>query len=116
MCQRIMASLDMFKSIRSAYQSKEGFDEHTTRRHSVSDSLADQYKGAWFCVKEGLLRPKDNSIEAPDCYPLDNSGKPSGKVANCFIDVEEKGCEKVNDNFKTKLYESFPDLRFELLI
>ena len=115
-----MASLNMFKSIRSACQSKEGFDEHTTRRHSVSDPLADQYKGAWFCVKEGLLRPKDNSIEAPECYTLDNSGKPSGKVDVVLllfnIDVEEKGYEKVNDNFKTKLYELFPDLRFELLI
>ena len=104
-----MASLDMFKSIRSAYQSKEGFDEHTTKRHSVSDALADQCKGAWFCIKEGLLRPKDNSIEAPDCYPLDNSGKPRGKVANCFIKLmlKKRGTRKLMTTLRLSYMNRF---------
>ena len=54
--------------------------------------------------------------EAPDCYPFESVGKPSGKVANCFLDVEEKGYNTIKDNFNAKLYESFPDSRFELLM
>ena len=104
-----MGSIDLFKSVRGAYKSKQGFDEHSTTRHSVPDSLDDQIKGAWFCVSKGLLKANVNATGAPDCYPLDCLGKPSGKVLNCFIDVEENGNAKVKDNFSGKLYESFSD-------
>ena len=103
MCKRIMRSLDMFKSVHGAYQLKQGFDEHTTTRHSVPDPLADQLKGVWFCIREGLLKAKCNATKAPDCYPLESTGKPSGEVANCFLDVEEKGYNKIKHNFKAKL-------------
>jgi hypothetical protein len=110
-----MGSIDLFKSVRGAYRSKNGFDEHTTTRHSVPDPFDDKVKGAWFCARKGLLKANVNATEAPDCYPLDCLGKTSGKVLNCFVDVEEKGNAKVKDNFNSKLYESFSDLRFELL-
>ena len=115
MCQRLMGSLDLIKAVRGAYRSKEGFDEHRTTRHSVPDSLGDQLKGAWFCLRKGLLRPKSNSVEA-DCYPLDSLGKPDGKVQKCLHDVHDKGINKIRDNFKGKLYDCFPDLRFKLLM
>ena len=50
-CQRVMGSIDVFKASRGAYTSKAGFDEHTTTQHSVTDPLADQLKGAWFCIR-----------------------------------------------------------------
>jgi len=49
------------------------------------------------------------------CNTLEGSGKPSGKVQKCLLDVKEKGTKKVAEKFKDKLYESFPDLHFELL-
>ena len=110
-----MGSLDLFKSVRGAYSSKEGFDVHTTSRHSEADPLADQLKGAWFCVQKGLLQADEKSTEKPDCYPLDCEGVPTGQVSNCFLDVCEKGTRKLKDNFRAKLYDSFPDLRFQLL-
>jgi hypothetical protein len=82
----------------------------------VPDPFDDQVKGAWFCASKGLLKANVNATEPPDCYPLDCLGKSSGKVLNCFVDVEEKGNAKVKGSFNSKLYESFSDLRFELLM
>ena len=115
MCQRVMGSIDLFKASRGAYTSKAGFDEHTTTRHSVADPFADQLKGAWFCLQNGLLDPKREPEEIPCCYPLDGQGKPSGKVSKAFLDVTEKGVIKISQNFKFKLYDSFPELRYQLL-
>ena len=116
MCQRIMGSLDIFKSARRAYRSKAGFDEHTTTRHSVPDSVPDQMKGAWFCLKHGWLKPQEESPDGPDCFTLDGNGKPSGKVPSSCLDVTEKGLSKIKENFKSKLFESFPDLRYQILL
>lgn len=114
MCERIMSSIDLFKAVRKAYSSKQGFDEHTTQRHSVPDSFPDQLKGTWFCLKNGFLNGIQ-SDELPDMYTLEGSGKPSGKVQKCFLNVQEKGTKKVAEKFKDKLYDSFPDLHFDLL-
>ena len=114
MCERIMASIDLFKAVRKAYSSKKGFDEHTTQRHHVPNSFPDQLKGMWFCLKNGFLTGTQSSDD-PNVYSLEGSGKPSGKVQKCLLDVYEKGNKKVVEKFKDKLYESFPDLHFELL-
>ena len=55
------------------------------------------------------------SDDSPDVYTLEGSGKPSGKVQKCLLDVNEKGTKKVAEKFKDKLYEAFPDLHFNLL-
>ena len=114
MCERLMGSIDLFKACRGAYTAKTGFDEHSTTRHSVADPFHDQKKGAWFCLQNHLLDP-DNGEEIPCCYPLDKGGKASGKVPKSLLDVEDKGILKVSQNFNFKLYESFPDLRYNLL-
>ena len=114
MCERLMGSIDLLKASRGAYTSKAGFDVHSTTRHSVADPFHDQLKGACFCLKNGLLDPSKSS-ESPCCYPLDEGGKPSGKVSKSMLDVIDKGVAKISQNFKYKLYESFPDLRYELL-
>jgi hypothetical protein len=111
-----MGSLDLFKSARKAYRSKAGFDDHTTERHSVPDPLSDQLKGAWFCLKQGLLKPQEQSPDVPKCFPLDGKGTPIGNVPQTFLDVSKKGCAKIAENFTTKLFESFPDLRYQLLL
>lgn len=113
MCERMMGSIDLLKACRKTYTAKEGFDEHSTTRHSVADPFHDQLKGAWFCLQNGLLDPSIDK-ESPCCYPVDG-GKPSGNVAKSLLGVTDKGIAKISQNFKYKLYESFPDLRYELL-
>ena len=114
MCERLMGSIDLLKACRQAYSSKAGFDEHSTTRHSVADPFPDQIKGAWFCLKHGLLNPKANE-EFPHSYALDGDGKPTGRVPKQLLDVTSKGISKISQNFSFKLYESFPEIRYEVL-
>ena len=114
MCQRLMGSIDLLKACRKAYSSKEGFDEHSTTKHSVADPFHNQLKGAWFCLKHGLLDPKVNE-ELPCSYGLDGGGKSTGQVSKQLLDVTDKGIAKISQNFNFKLYEAFPDLRYKLL-
>ena len=37
---------------------KDGFDVHPTSAHSILTSLPDQFKGAWFCVKNEFFKVK----------------------------------------------------------
>ena len=82
-----MGSIDIFKSSREAYRWKHCFDEHTTTRHSVADSFANQLKGAWFCAQKGLLNPMKDPEHNPRCYPFDGSGQPNSSVSKAFLDV-----------------------------
>ena len=85
-----MGSIDIFKSSREAYRSKYGFDEHTTTRHSVTDSFGDQLRGAWFCAQKWLSNPTKDPQNSPSCYPFHSFGEPNGKVSNTFLDVAKK--------------------------
>ncbi len=113
MCERLMANLDMMKYLRRCYMSKEGFDVHPTSRHSVQSSLPDQLKGAWFCLKRGFFENKGR--QEVEHYPLENNGDASGKISKNLICVQQKGREKIKQNFKAKLYDCFPDLRYTIL-
>lgn len=114
MCEKMMANLDMLKCVRSAYMSKEGFDVHHTSRHSVQSALPDQIKGAWFCIQKEFFRNKKRS--EIECYPVDNKGCSAGKVPKNLINVLSKGKQKIKDSFTQKLYECFPDLRYQILM
>ena len=108
-----MGNLDLFRNVRMLYKSKDGFDVHSTSRHSVPSPFSDQLKGAWFCLKERFfqnLRRKDVK-----CYPVSGDGKPNGKVPTNFLGIREKGKDRVVADFTKKLYESFPDLRYSIL-
>ena len=109
-----MGSIDLLKQTRRAYTSRSAFDVHPTSRHAVADSFRDQLKGAWFCLRNGWLDPSVTTDGCP-AYPVDGKGEVQGKVSQCYINVEEKGKAKVTDNFASKFYDGFPDLRFELL-
>ena len=50
------------------------------------------------------------------CLSLDGKGGKDGKVSKFFLEVQEKGCIKIADNFKTKLCEYLPDFRYQLLL
>jgi len=50
-----------------------------------------------------------------ECYPVEKNGIAEGKIPKNLINVVEKGQKKIKENFKAKLYESFPDLRYEIL-
>ena len=52
----------------------------------------------WFCLKNGFFN-RVQSDDPPDVYTLEGSGKPSGKVQKCHLDVSEKGTKKVAEKF-----------------
>lgn len=114
MCKRITSSIDIFKAVRKMYLSRKGFNEHSTKRHSVPNSYKDQLKGMWFCLKNDFFKWNESS-EAPRTYELGCNGIASQKVPNNLLDVKEKGEKKIMDNFNEKLYTSFPDLHFQIL-
>ena len=109
MCERLMANIDLLKSVRRAYMNKQAFDVHKTSHHSVQSSLPDQIKGAWFCVQKEFFRNKKRT--EIECYPVDSKGNASGKVPKNLVDVIDKGKEKITSSFMENLYECFPDLR-----
>ena len=92
---------------------KEGFDVHHTSRHSEQTAFPDQLKGAWFCLQKGFFKCANR--QEVECYPVEKKGSSEGKIPKNLINVVEKGQAKVKENFKAKLYESFPDLRYEIL-
>ena len=49
-CLQIAGSLDIVDGACEVYRGRKAFDEHSITRHSVPSPLADQVKGAWFCV------------------------------------------------------------------
>jgi hypothetical protein len=50
-----------------------------------------------------------------ECYPVDKKGEAVGKVPQNLLDIVKKGKSKISKQFKAKLYESFPDLRYDIL-
>ena len=106
-CTRLGGSIDVISMIKDAYRGKEAFDDHTTTRHSVSSPLPDQLKGAWFCVNKQLFTPTvaKNTEVTGMCS--------TETVPQSLLDVEQKGCQKLKTNFKKKMYDLFPDVRYE---
>ena len=88
-CLQIAGSLDIIHGAREVYRSKKAFDEHSTTRHSVPSRLADQLKGAWFCVTCGLL----SGLRDENPFVIDGSSE-ERLVPNFVIDVNNKGVEK----------------------
>jgi hypothetical protein len=113
MCQRLMANIDMLKLVRAAYIGRDGFDVHHTSQHSEQTSFPDQLKGAWFCLQKKFF--ENTKRQEVECYPLDKKGIPDGKLPKNLINVSDKGKAKIKETFKGKLYECFPDLRYEIL-
>lgn len=46
---------------------------------------------------------------------MEKRGNAKGKIPKNLIHVVEKGQAKIKENFKAKLYDSFPDLTNEIL-
>ena len=93
---------------------KDGFDVQHTSRHCVQSPLPDQIEGTWFCLQKGFFQ--DHKRQEVECYPLDCKGCATGKVPKNLLDVAEKGKNKIRDNFEANLYESFPNLRCQILM
>ena len=108
-CTQLSGSVDLVKMIRDAYKGKESYDVHHTTRHSVASPLPDQVKGAWFCITQRLFS------KAIDDRPVVFKSDSEEKVPPFCLDVEQKGVQKIKDNFSKKLYDSFPDVRYTLL-
>ena len=108
MCRRIMANLNTLGSIRSSYASPEAFDIHPTTKHTEQNSFPGQIKGMWFCVNNGFFKVSGSTV--PYHYPLQGPVIEK-KVSNIFLDVKEKGEEKLREKFESKLHECFPSFR-----
>ena len=63
------------------YLSRKGFNEHSTKRHSVPNSYKDQLKGMWFCLNNDFFKWNESS-EDPRTYELGCNGIASQKVPN----------------------------------
>ena len=59
-CRRIGSAIDFVKSVRNSYRGKNAFDKHTASRHPVAPPIADQVKGAWFCLSKNLIASDSN--------------------------------------------------------
>ena len=105
--------IDMLKMVRASYMGKDGFDVHHRSRHSEQTAFPDQLKGAWFCLQKGFFT--SSGRKEVECYPVDQKGSTEVKIPKNLINVVEKGQAKIKENFKAKLFESFPDLRYEIL-
>ncbi|CAB4030285.1 Hypothetical predicted protein [Paramuricea clavata] len=70
--------------------------------------------GAWFSIRKGFF--EDKKRQEVECYSLDGNGSAAGKVPKNLLDVEQKGKIKIRDTFAAKLYDSFPDLRYKILM
>ena len=108
-CTQLSGSVDLVKMIRDAYKGKESFDVHHTTRHSGASPLEDQVKGAWFWITQRLFS------KAVDDRPVVFKSDSEEKVPLFCLDVEQKGVQKIKDNFSKKLHDSFPDVRYTLL-
>ena len=114
MCQRIMGNIDLLKSCRAAYKDKESFDVHHTSRHSEKSSFPDQLKAGWFCMtKEFFANQRRKEVRT---IPLGKKGILQDKISSKVIFSYEKGVEKIKKDLKVKLYECFPDLRYNILV
>ena len=111
-CRRIGSAIDFVKSVRDSYRGKNAFDKHTTSRHSVPPPIADQGKGAWFCLSKNLIASDSNQQKPSITGSTDEEKK---LLPDFVLDVETKGCSKLRDNFHRKIYESFADLRYSIL-
>ena len=67
------------------------------------------------CTVDGLILPKQ-IVVALLIRLLVKEGQKEKYHLQCYVDVHEKGKAKLRDNFESKLYDCFYDLRFELLL
>ena len=109
MLKRLMLNLKAIGDTRHAYAGCDAFDVKRSSKHTVQDPLPDQARVMWFCVKEGFFQHNDGA--SPNMYATtatDSDASPN-KVKNMFINVYQKGQEKVKKHFSKKLYDSFPE-------
>ena len=114
MCQPIMGNIDLSKSCRAAYHSKESFDIHHTVCHSEKSPFLDQVKAAWFCLTGSFFAHGGKKEVRP--IPVGKKGIYNGKISRKVMNPYEKGVEIIQQNFESKLYNCFPDLRYDILI
>ena len=97
-----MANVQLFGQVRRAYADKQAFDVHVTSKHKEQDPFPDQLKGIWFCFKERFFQAqKDNT----SIHKYNAQGQHDGRITKNLRNVFEKGIEKIEQKFDTKMYE-----------
>ena len=81
---------------------------NTLSRHPFQISLREHG-----CLQKGFFT--NSGRKEVECFPADKKGSTEGKIPKDLINVVEKGQAKIKENFKANLFESFPDLRYEIL-
>ena len=109
-CTRLGGSVDMVNMIKEAYRGRSAFDDHTTTRHSVPSALPDQLKGAWFCITKRIFAKERKGKKETEVLGISKE-----TVPKMCINVEHKGRHKIKENFRKKLFDSFPDVRYVIL-
>ena len=113
-CRRLAGAIDIVRSVRECYLGRDAFDDHTTKRHSAPSSIPDQLKGAWFSLSKGLICSlKSDSL--PRVVTSSDTDDNPATVPKFLLHVHAKGVAKMSANFTKKIYDSFPDTRFQIL-
>ena len=107
-----MGNLDVLGSTRATYANREAFDHHVTKKHKEQSSFPDQIKGMWYCMLNGFFVVSGSTVAYE--YPLKGPAiqKP---VRQAFMQVKEKGEQKIKEKFEEKLHDCFPSFRHFLL-
>ena len=98
----------------AAYKSRESFDAHHTTRHSEQSAFPDQLKAGWFCLTKQFFSIKGR--KDVDAIHLGKKGQFEGKISSSAVGAYEKGVDKIKKDFKAKLYNCFPDIRYNILV
>ena len=109
MLGRICMNIELLEHIKSIYQ--QSFDTSVGGKSSVPDPTPDWVKVAWFAIHhKWLINAQRKTVNV---YP--HGKKELSDLANVpkeCLNVEERGCNKIKENFSEMIYRQFPTQTF----
>ena len=105
-CERIMGNLDLSKPVRKGYTARECLTSIIQADKVFSMQFMTKLKAVGLPHRRDFLKC-DKKRKHIECYPVDNGGLPSGKLASNYTDVLASDKEKVKEIFNEKVYELF---------
>ena len=104
-----MHELELLEHIKSIYQ--HSFDTGIGVKSSVPDPTPDWVNVAWFAIHhKWLINAQRKTVNV---YP--HGKKELSDLANVpkeCLNVEERGCNKIKENFSEMIYRQFPTQTF----
>ncbi|CAB4003461.1 Hypothetical predicted protein [Paramuricea clavata] len=109
MLGKICMNIELLEHIKSIYQ--QSFDTSIGGKSSVPDPTPDWIKVAWFAIHhKWLINAQRKTV---NLYP--HGKKELSDLADIpkeCLNVEERGCNKIKENFSEMIYRQFPTQTF----